>query len=96
MLSDIGLIGLAVMGENLVLNIENKGFSASVFNRSTEKIDKFLKDRGSDKKFYGAKDIGDFCSSLATPRKLLWLSQEIRLIELSINYYPIWMQEILL
>ena len=43
MKSDIGLIGLAVMGENLVLNIENKGFSASVFNRSTEKIDKFLK-----------------------------------------------------
>ena len=42
MKSDIGLIGLAVMGENLVLNIENKGFSASVFNRSTEKIDKFL------------------------------------------------------
>ena len=71
MKSDIGLIGLAVMGENLVLNIENKGFSASVFNRSTEKIDKFLKDRGSDKKFYGAKDIGDFCSSLATPRKII-------------------------
>lgn len=71
MKSDIGLIGLAVMGENLVLNIENKGFSASVFNRSTEKIDKFLKDRGSDKKFYGAKDIGDFCSSLTTPRKII-------------------------
>ena len=71
MLSDIGLIGLAVMGENLVLNIENKGFSASVFNRSTEKIDKFLNGRGLDKKFYGAKDIGDFCRSLATPRKII-------------------------
>ena len=71
MKSDIGLIGLAVMGENLVLNIENKGFSASVFNRSTEKIDKFLNGRGLDKKFYGAKDIGDFCRSLAAPRKII-------------------------
>ncbi len=41
-LSDIGLIGLAVMGENLVLNMESKGFTVSVFNRSTQKVDNFI------------------------------------------------------
>ena len=51
MLSDIGLIGLAVMGENLVLNIENKGFSASVYNRSIKKVDDFIQGRGLGKDF---------------------------------------------
>ena len=46
-LSDIGLIGLAVMGENLVLNMESKGFSASVYNRTTEVTEKFASGRGS-------------------------------------------------
>ena len=41
-LSDIGLVGLAVMGENLVLNMESKGFRVSVFNRTVEKVDKFM------------------------------------------------------
>ena len=40
--SDIGLVGLAVMGENLVLNMESKGFQVSVFNRTVEKVDKFI------------------------------------------------------
>ena len=71
MKSDIGLIGLAVMGENLVLNIEKNGFSASVYNRSTEKVEDFINGRGKDKRFYGASDISDFCKSLSSPRKLL-------------------------
>lgn len=40
--SDIGLIGLAVMGENLVINMESKGFTVSVYNRTTEKVDRFV------------------------------------------------------
>ena len=47
--ADIGLIGLAVMGENLVMNIESKGFSAAVFNRSTEKVKRFVSGRAKGK-----------------------------------------------
>ena len=53
-LSDIGLIGLAVMGENLVLNMESKGFRVSVFNRTVEKVDRFLEGRGKGLNIYGA------------------------------------------
>ena len=68
--SDIGLIGLAVMGENLVLNMESKGFRVSVFNRTVEKVDKFMAGRGAGKKFYGAHSLEDFVESLASPRKV--------------------------
>ena len=51
-LSDIGLIGLAVMGENLVLNMESKGFQVSVYNRSSKKVDEFLSGRGQWKENY--------------------------------------------
>ena len=49
-LSDIGLIGLAVMGENLVLNMESKGFQVTVFNRTVQKVDAFLAERAKGKK----------------------------------------------
>ena len=68
--SDIGLIGLAVMGENLVLNMESKGFRVSVFNRTVEKVDKFINGRGAGKNFYGAHSLEDLVASLATPRKV--------------------------
>lgn len=47
--ADIGLIGLAVMGENLVVNMESKGFTVAVFNRTTEKVDKFVNGRAAGK-----------------------------------------------
>ena len=50
---DIGLIGLAVMGENLVLNMANKGFSVAVFNRTVEKVDRFVEGRGAGKQIVG-------------------------------------------
>ena len=56
-LSDIGLIGLAVMGENLVLNMESKGFQVSVFNRTTQKVDDFLAGRAKGKRITGAHTI---------------------------------------
>lgn len=68
--SDIGLIGLAVMGENLVLNMESKGFRVSVFNRTVERVDKFIEGRGKDKNIYGAHSLEDFVSSLKSPRKV--------------------------
>ena len=51
--ADIGLIGLAVMGENLVMNMESKGFTVAVFNRTTEKVDKFVTGRAAGKNIIG-------------------------------------------
>jgi len=71
--ADIGLIGLAVMGENLVLNMERNGFTVAVYNRTVEKVDKFMSGRGKDKKFIGAHSIEEFISSLERPRKMMML-----------------------
>ena len=68
--SDIGLIGLAVMGENLVLNMESKGFSVSVFNRTVEKVDRFIAGRGAGKNIFGAHTLEEFVASLESPRKV--------------------------
>ena len=70
-LSDIGLIGLAVMGENLVLNMESKGFRVSVFNRSAKKVDDFLAGRAKGKNITGTHTIEEFVDSLARPRKVM-------------------------
>ncbi len=71
--ADIGLIGLAVMGENLVLNMESHGYTCAVFNRSTEKVDAFLSGRGKGKKFVGAHNLKDFAASLKRPRKIMMM-----------------------
>ena len=71
--ADIGLIGLAVMGENLVLNMERNGFTVAVYNRTVEKVDKFMSGRGKGKKFIGAHSIEEFISSLERPRKVMML-----------------------
>lgn len=72
-LADIGLIGLAVMGENLVLNMERNGYTVAVYNRTVEKVDKFLEGRGKGKNFIGAHSIEDFVNSLERPRKVMLL-----------------------
>jgi 6-phosphogluconate dehydrogenase len=71
--ADIGLIGLAVMGENLVLNMESKGFTVGVFNRTVEKVDSFINGRGAGKNFIGAHSIEELCASLERPRKVMML-----------------------
>ncbi len=68
--SDIGLVGLAVMGENLVLNMESKGFHVSVFNRTVEKVDHFINGRGKGKNFFGAHSLEELVASLKTPRRV--------------------------
>ena len=66
---DIGLIGLAVMGENLVLNMESKGFTVAVFNRTTSVVEAFEAARGKGKKFVFAKSLPEFVAALKRPRK---------------------------
>jgi 6-phosphogluconate dehydrogenase len=73
MKADIGLIGLAVMGENLVLNMESKGFKVAVFNRTVEKVDAFMTGRGAGKNFIGCHSIEEFCAVLERPRKVMML-----------------------
>ncbi|PMC37974.1 phosphogluconate dehydrogenase (NADP(+)-dependent, decarboxylating) [Bacillus sp. UMB0899] len=67
----IGVIGLAVMGKNLALNIESRGYSVSVFNRSYDKTEEFLKNEAEGKNFVGLQTIEEFVQSLETPRKIL-------------------------
>jgi len=75
-LSDIGLIGLAVMGQNLALNIADHGFQISVYNRTTEKTDKFVADNPSTPGgVVGSKTLEEFVKSLAKPRKIVILVQ---------------------
>ncbi len=66
---DIGLIGLAVMGENLVLNMESKGFTVAVYNRTTSVVDAFANARGKGKNFVFAKSLQEFVGALKRPRK---------------------------
>ena len=73
MKADIGLIGLAVMGENLVLNMESKGFRVAVFNRTVEKVDRFIEGRGAGKNFMGCHSIEELCAGLERPRKIMML-----------------------
>ena len=71
--ADIGLVGLAVMGENLVLNIESKGFTVAVYNRTTEKVDSFLEGRAKGKNILGAHTPEALVAQLKRPRRIMIL-----------------------
>ena len=68
---DIGLIGLAVMGENLVMNLESKGFSVAVYNRTVDKVTNFVEGRAKGKNILGTYSLEDLVASLKTPRKVM-------------------------
>ncbi|XZE51345.1 decarboxylating NADP(+)-dependent phosphogluconate dehydrogenase [Planctomycetaceae bacterium SH139] len=70
---DFGLIGLAVMGENLALNVESRGYKVAVYNRTTEKVDELLAGRAKDKAFVGCHTIEAFVKAVKRPRKLMLL-----------------------
>jgi len=69
--ADIGLIGLAVMGENLVMNMESKGFTVAVYNRTTEKVTNFIEGRAKGKNIIGTYSIEELVNSLKKPRKVM-------------------------
>ncbi|MCG6915892.1 decarboxylating NADP(+)-dependent phosphogluconate dehydrogenase [bacterium BMS3Abin03] len=69
--ADIGLVGLAVMGENLILNMESHGFTVAVYNRTVEKVDNFINGRGKGKNVFGAHSIEELIANLKSPRKVM-------------------------
>jgi 6-phosphogluconate dehydrogenase len=68
---DFGLVGLAVMGENLALNVESRGYRVAVFNRTTSKVDDFIQGRAAGKNFVGCHSLVELVNSLASPRKVM-------------------------
>ncbi len=88
-----GLIGLGVMGENLVLNAEKNGFSSVVFNRTYSKTEEFLKGRGTGKDIYGAKDLQDFVNKLERPRRILMMIKAGPAIDSVIEQISPYLQE---
>ncbi len=71
--ADIGLIGLAVMGENLAMNMESHGFTVAVYNRSTDKVDKFIEGRAAGKNFIGCRSPEELIDSLKKPRRIFMM-----------------------
>jgi 6-phosphogluconate dehydrogenase len=69
--ADIGIIGLAVMGENLILNMESKGFTVACYNRTVSKVDRFINGRAKGKNIIGCHSTEEFCEALARPRKAM-------------------------
>lgn len=82
----IGLIGLAVMGENLALNIERNGFPIAVWNRSPDKVEKLLETRAKGKNFIGAKTIEEFINALEKPRRIIMLVKAGEAVDNTIAY----------
>ena len=71
MKAQIGLIGLGVMGENLLMNMESKGFTVACYNRSTDKVANFIEGRAKGKNIIGAFSLEELVASLAKPRKVM-------------------------
>ncbi len=71
--ANIGLIGLAVMGENLALNMESKGYTVAVYNRSTEVITSFVEGRGKGKNFIGSYTLEELVANVEKPRKIMMM-----------------------
>ena len=67
------MIGLAVMGENLVLNMESKGYTVAVYNRTVSKVHNFINGRGKGKNFIGADSLEELVSAIKRPRKVMML-----------------------
>jgi 6-phosphogluconate dehydrogenase len=71
--ADFGLIGLAVMGENLALNIESRGYKVAVFNRTTEKVDAFIEGKAKGKNFIGCQSLEELVKKVKKPRKIMMM-----------------------
>ena len=73
MKADIGLIGLAVMGENLVMNMESKGFTVAVYNRTTAKVTNFVEGRAKGKNIIGTYSLEELAANLKKPRRVMMM-----------------------
>src|SRR5438270_5217908 len=71
--ADIGLIGLAVMGENLVLNMESHGYTVAVYNRTLARVDDFLAGRAKGKRIIGCHSVKELVAALKRPRKVMMM-----------------------
>lgn len=84
-LSDIAVVGLAVMGENLILNMESKGFTVTAFNRSTNKVEKFVNGRAKGKNIRGVFSVEEMVQSLAKPRKIMLMVKAGQAVDATIE-----------
>lgn len=91
--ADIGIVGLAVMGENLALNMESKGFTVTVYNRTLAKVDSFLKKRGKGKNMIGAYSIEELVKSLKRPRKIMLMVKAGGPVDAFIEYLIPFLEE---
>src|SRR5256712_6224047 len=82
---DIGMIGLGVMGENLVLNMESRGFSVGVFNRTTEVTDKFAAARAKGKNIQPTRTVQELVGALKKPRKLMMMIKAGKAVDMVIG-----------
>ena len=71
--ADIGLVGLAVMGENLVMNMESRGFTVAVYNRTTDKVKNFVEGRAAGKNIIGTYSLEELAANLEKPRKIMMM-----------------------
>ena len=79
--ADIGVVGLAVMGENLILNMESKGFTVACFNRTTSKVDDFINGRAAGKNIIGCHSIEALVGTLKRPRKVMCMIKAGRAVD---------------
>ena len=91
--ADIGLVGLAVMGQNLALNINDHGFRVAVFNRTTAKIERFLANEAQGAAIVGAYSVEEFVKALKRPRKVILMIQAGAAVDKLIDQLMPWLDE---
>ncbi|HEU5342055.1 decarboxylating NADP(+)-dependent phosphogluconate dehydrogenase [Edaphobacter sp.] len=83
---DIGLIGLAVMGQNLVLNMNDHGYKVAVFNRTTSKVDDFINNEAKGTKVVGTHSAQELCASLKSPRRVMLMVKAGEVVDQTIEH----------
>ncbi|MGA0370080.1 MAG: decarboxylating NADP(+)-dependent phosphogluconate dehydrogenase [Kiritimatiellia bacterium] len=83
--ADIGVVGLAVMGENLILNMESKGFTVACYNRTNSKVDDFVGGRAAGKNILGAHSVEELVASLKSPRKVMMMIKAGKAVDMFID-----------
>lgn len=83
--ADIGVIGLAVMGQNLVLNMNDKGFTVAVYNRTTSKVDRFIEGEAKGTRVVGTHSLEELVQSLKAPRRILLMVKAGKPVDMTID-----------